>query len=60
MSDVTEREYRQAREYGAQAFRGGRPIGSCPYRGSTPKVRKLAEAWRLGYEDAKAERRRRA
>ena len=48
---VSEREASQAYQAGQQARRGGRRIGDCPYRGTTPRVRTLAGEWTRGFKD---------
>ena len=49
--------YERAREQGRQASRGGAKPESCPYRQGTSDL--YREAWMLGYEEARMERRRR-
>ncbi len=57
MSIADDRKrYEQAREQGRQAFRGGRKPEACPYRAGTSRDQR--EAWHMGYEEARAERRR--
>jgi hypothetical protein len=44
------KRYAQAEEQGAAARRAGRPYGANPYRGSTPLVRGLRDAWLQGWQ----------
>lgn len=60
MSIVNQKEYERARDLGAQARRNGAKEGSCPYRGFTPKIRLLSEAWRTGYQAEDMSRKARA
>lgn len=53
-ADETRKRYERAREQGRQAFRGGRKVDACPYKG--PSLRDLAEPWLTGWIEAKAER----
>ena len=61
MEQSDRRSEAQAREQGAAARRGTRPIGANPYRGNTPLVRALHQAWDEGWQeqdrDLKARRR---
>ena len=57
MNDAVRIE--QAKEQGRQASRTGKPVGSNPYRGNTPLVRSLSQAYRQGWEEARAAKRAR-
>lgn len=54
---LDRKSYERARDLGKQALRAGRKEDACPYRRGTNDL--LRSAWLRGYEEERADRRRR-
>lgn len=58
MSNLTEREWRQAQDRGAAARQAGRPITAAPEYGSGARAQTLREAWEDAWREEDARRSR--
>ena len=57
VGEMTEREYQKIRLQGIAARQAGRPADANPYR-NKPSLRRQADAWAAGHNEADRERRR--
>lgn len=53
MNSTDQRRWEQAKDQGAQARRAGKPYGANPYRGNSETVRRLREAWHIGWQEGR-------
>lgn len=51
---IPDAEYERVKQQGFDAKRHGKRAGDCPYRGHTPKVKRMARAWQAGFNEALA------